>query len=288
MKLPYEKFLIYLLVTKHTEREIIDLLRSFGLPHIGNIYLRKLRDDIVATSGQSSKLYDFLMEDNNVISKQHRSDLRQEWADKYDVKEFHNSEEDCMIAYQIFSNKKQRDYINLYCLCDDIRNEVIASQFSNRFDIQLTPEQVDMYKKYFFCTDDMSAMDWQKYVVSFPPRLRILYEAAPLKKSKYIQWKLGDNVDINPYYIANQLSHDFFFLSRDAHSDKKAGWEDQAVKFAEVALKASDRVAKSGQSNAKNQTLDMIKMVETQPEGFASFEDMLEDEDDDLDVDDVT
>lgn len=280
MRIPCEKFVRYLLLTKHSDKEVIDTLTSFSMPRVGTIYLIKLREEIEERS--DDELLTFLTDRNDaVLSKMHRSDIDPKWISPFHMEEIHSGSENYSNAFKIFSDSKRREYINIYIMCDDLTNEELAEIYERKFGDNVSEEDLSVYKEYFFDINIMNAVDWQKYIIQFPPRLRVLYEAAPLKRSKYIQWKMGDHVNVDPYYIFNELSRDFFFLARDAHLDKKGGWQDDAVKFANVALGAGDRAARSTKSTGKNHQLEMVKLLE-EPEDIPSFDDLcIEDDEED-------
>jgi hypothetical protein len=278
MRLPYQKFLLYLLITRHTDMEVMNILNSFGLPKIGTLYLETLRESEIYQEA-SPELQKFLLSKNDSLIKLNRPDVSKKWVSEFGLLDAHIGANEYVNAYNIFSNRSTRDYANLYLLCSDMEHDRLCNQFEDRFGNSVTAEGIRVYREYFFDTGDMTEMDWQSYLSKFPPKLRLLYECAPNRHSRYIQWKLGDSVDITPADIATQLNIDFYFLSRESHIERKEGWEEVAPKFANVSLGAGDRVSRSKKSTEDEYNRDMIELVESQEE-FSDFDSLYHGEDD--------
>lgn len=278
MRLPYQKFIKYLLITRHSDQEIINLLESFGLPKMGNLYLAQLREQDIFQNA-SPDMQKFLLSKDATLTKLNRADLKDKWVNEFGLLAAHKNEEEYISAYNIFGNRKYRDYVNLYLLCNDIDHDKLCQQYENRFHIKILPQDLKVYKEYFFDVSEMTDRDWQSFLIGLPPKLRLLYECAPNRQSRYIQWKLGDTVDITPTDIATQLNIDFYFLTCESHLERKEGWEEVAPKFANVSLGAGDRAMKSKKSADEDYQRDMIDLLEVQ-EDFCDFDNLYQDEED--------
>jgi hypothetical protein len=269
MKQPHHKFLLYLVATKHTDQEIRDLCSQIELEDVSTIYLNKLRSDLMAMG--IDDLSDYLKLQDKSIAKLHRQDFL--WAEELGLLDFHELTPDFDAAHGVFRDSRKRKYINLYSLCIDIKSERIVDMFDRRFSLELSNDQLFMYLDYFFDTDGMTSRDWNAYLSPMSPHDRKLFRAAPNRRTRYIQWRLGDSVDINPDDVAEELMSDFFFLHRDAMDAQRDGWEEVCVKFAGVSLNASDRVSRN-KSNGMSAGKQLLMLFTEKEEAIASFDEL--------------
>jgi hypothetical protein len=271
MRVPHEKYLLYLLITKHTDKEIIGMTESYRLPQIGNEYIYNLRKFL---RGEDKNLDTFLdSKDDSVLIKSRRLDLDYKWLSIFDLVEAHDGSFGFDQALSVFSDRRKRNTLNIYLLCTDLMHDRIAELYENKFNELIPEECMDMYKKYFFNFEILNDADWQQYIGQLESKIRLLYESAPLRKSKYVQWKMGDEVHLDPSDVSSLLMTDFFFLAQDAHLAKADDWEDKTVKFAGLALNASDRALKNKRVTGKNMQMDLVTLLE-QEEEIPAFEEL--------------
>lgn len=276
MRLPYEKFLLYLVITKHTDNEIINLANSYLLPKLGNVYISQLKKYLL---GEFVDLDAFLTEQSDpILYKFRRDGIKERWLVKFDLLEAHTGDSDFDKAYSIFSNQKKREMLNIYCLCPDLPQDQIAELFEEKFGESIPDEAINIYKKYFFDIEILSQKDWLDYIKKLDSKTRVLYEAAPTRKSKYVRWKMGDEVHLDPADVSSVIMTDFFFLSQDAHMSKENDWVDRSVKLAGMALSASDRAAKNKKVINKNMKSDLLMLLEEEPDIPSFMELDVEDE----------
>jgi hypothetical protein len=274
MRLPYHLFLKYLLLTKHSDQEVRDLLRQTSDRDVGTAYLNSIRQNELMKNSDPD-LRAFLTDPNDsVLIKLHRHDLRPEWVESIGLAEFHLATTEFQEAYTCFSDHRKRNYIGIYSLCIDISTEKLLDLFRRRFGETLSAEALLVFVKYFADFESMSPMDWERFLQSMPPRQRMMYASAPGKKIPYIQWKMGDPIDLSPDEVNHALMSDFYFLARDEYIEdmRMDGWADRSTKFAGIALSAGDRVKNS---DAPTKTTKQLIMLFKETEGeIATYEDI--------------
>jgi hypothetical protein len=272
MRLPYHLFLKYLLLTKHSDQEVRDLLRQVIDEDVGTAYLNRIRQDELLKSNDSELRAFLTAPQDSVVVKLHRSDLKPMWAEAMDVSECHESSTDFQVAYKCFSDHRKRNYLSVYSLCIDISAEKLIELFTKRFGEPITEEQLFVFVKYFADFESMTALDWEKFVSKLTPRQRALYVSAPGRRIPYIQWKMGDSIDLDPDKVNHALMSDFYFLARDEYSSdfKRDGWADRSAKFAGIALSAGDRVKKT--DRPRSTTKQLIMLFREQEGEIASYE----------------
>lgn len=284
MRLPYEKYLLYLVLTKHSDQEIINFLQKAGLPKVGNNYMKALR---VLLAEDDVELAKFLKSDDGpILVKFRRTDIEDSWLEKFDLEDAHTGSNGFNETFEVFNDKRKRNTLNIYCLCPDLLPERISEIYQEKFGDEIPIDCMDTYKKYFFDINILNETEWQHYIGRFDPKTRMLYESAPTRRSKYVRWKMGEEIYLDPSDVSNLLMTDFFFLAQDAHLSQSDDWHERATKFASVALNASDRALKNKKVTGKNMKMDLVTLFEEE-EKIPEFEELDESEHPEVDIDGI-
>jgi hypothetical protein len=269
MRFPYHKWIEYLLLTKHSDNEVQVICRDIGLAYPGVVYLNEVRQAFI--DGASSPFQKYLKADDVVITKMHRKDIKKAWLDG--LTDLHNLLEDVEVALTCFMDPRKRKHLDIYSMCADVDLEKLVESFNIKFDMDIDDSIIQEYMTYFFDVESMNEADWKRFIKTLDAKDRRDYELAPGRKSPYIQWRLGDSVHISPDDVAREVMCDFTMLYKDEVIHKNDGWEEKICKFADMSLKASDRVSKNETTGA-GRTKQLLMLFTEKEEPLASYDEL--------------
>jgi len=235
---PYHRLLIFLVSRKV---DVNEALARYGLPPVGGIWLARAKAEIRKNAPHA--IVSYLGTDAPLYSR----DGILDWANQKGIyplwkmqPEFGGGPPppDLDLAFRIFINPYSRAMMGLLLL-SSARNKDISAVAEEKFDISLSGEVLDVYRKIFWDVDAMGRKSWSPFIEDLKTKEEIHYITLGLSSPDINEVReiIGAELVVDHQEIVDHIAGTAYMQYKRAMLEpipEHAG----AFKWAELALKA--------------------------------------------------
>lgn len=202
-KLPYEKFIKYLILARNPYTNIVAYVKAYKFGKINGHALRKLEGQFVRASDIDELSY---LESTRVLKapKQGKGKpiginliIPNELSKMATTLGLLNSPFKNASVKFIVENIMLRRALEVYLTTKMDMGE-ICKLINNRFRIELKDADIEYYEDWMYNLENMAPDNIYKYFASLDTDEQDYKYMAFMKKEDYVKWKMGDDCDIDP------------------------------------------------------------------------------------------
>lgn len=261
-KLPYERFVLYLLLARNKYSGIKKYLSSYKISNIDGRFLRVFEKQFkkVATPdefgyieitplGTKQEAVNGTMRINFIIPNE-----MQRIAAEMGVK---GNPFDYSMVRLIFENILLRRTVEVY-LTTRMRLEEICELVNHRFRLKLVVADIELYKYWIYNLDDMLPDEIESYFEDLSSEEQDYKRMAYSDKEDYIRWKMQNDCNIDKEMAVRNIMTDAFFNFKETINAE--GISHQAAKiWSDIFFKALDYIEKSERGGTTDDVFAEIK-----------------------------
>jgi len=241
--MPYNYYLKYLITLNLSNKKIIERMKSLGFE------VSKDRIEGLKKSMMLPEIFKDYSEGKQVDEK-----YIMKYARKFGIKE--------IWRYKLY--KKPRDFKDTFLLLEDrsarlipviltIKGDKFVHESMRKLGFEYSKKSIELMLYYFFNPEKTSLKGWKEYFKSIPKARDLLDQ--PLN---YIRYKFGLAPKMDYPAILQDLMHLSYYKSKEnmAHDDRDH--VNIAKKFADVAIKAGEKLQKYGGKDTETFLDDVV------------------------------
>lgn len=277
-KLPYEKFIYYLLLSRNKLTSISDYITCYKLGELDGRNIRRY-DNVVrklATPKQLGildSIYEPAQEEKDVIHinlKIH--DELKDIAEQLEIKSdlFQNT-----AVKFICENLTLRRSVEVY-LTTRMQAKDIVGLINDKFRLKFHVNDIEEYRYWFYDLSNIAPDDLDSYFYSLPKEEQQYKLMAYLNKEDYVKWKMKDECNIDKNAAIQKIMEDAFYNWQETLNAEVIA-HSAAKTWADIFFKAIDYLEKSeGISGTEIFTQFRFNIIKDSDKKIFSFSELME------------
>lgn len=220
-KVPYEKFIRYLLLARNSFPNISCYIKAYKLGTVNGHILKYIENEIKAQCDIDELSYF----EKTRVTKAPKSEetieinlvIPKEMARLAQYFEFTKSPfENASIKF-VVENIMLRRAVEVY-LTTKMALDEVCKLVNERFRIKLKEPDIEEYESWMYDINDLAPDDMYKYFASLDHNEQEYKYMAFMKKEDYVKWKMGDDCEIDPQAETRRMMIDALNSFKDTIS----------------------------------------------------------------------